>query len=200
MDTIPTALPDPIDHEPEEKPRSMRARLIGIGLGAIGLFVLLALGAVYYAYTTYLDPVALKRQLEEKAGQALGMPVTVAEISLKWPTITMKGLRVGDPASGSLPFVEIGMAAATPDFFELLTGNVMLESVFVSSASARLTRGVDGAFILSARPATAGSVSKSGTDAGFDVRGLPLRVIEIEQVRFSIDDLVSKKTFNGSVP
>ncbi|HOY67554.1 MAG TPA: AsmA-like C-terminal region-containing protein [Candidatus Ozemobacteraceae bacterium] len=201
MDPVqPAVSPEQPSHEAEEKPRSTRARLIGIGLGAMALLALAAVGVVYYAYVNYLDPVALKRQLEEKAGQALGMPVSVAEVGLKWPAITVSGLRIGDPASGAMPLVEIGMAAATPDMFELLSGRVMLESVYVSSITGRLTREADGRLVLPGRPSTTPAPSGQDAVVAFDVKDLPLRQIEIDQVRFSLDDRASGKVYAAAMP
>lgn len=199
---FPEAISETTSHENEEKPRSSRARLIGIFLGAIGFIVLLLCGAIYYAYVNYLDPAALKRQVEENAGKILGMPVSVADVSLRWPTITMTGLRVGDSASESLPLVEIGMVAATPDMFELLSGKVMLDSVFVSSVSVKLTRAADGTFVLppSRTPAVGVTPTGKGAVIDLDVRGLPLRQLEIEQVRLTLNDLASKKTFAAVMP
>ncbi|HOT29521.1 MAG TPA: AsmA-like C-terminal region-containing protein [Candidatus Ozemobacteraceae bacterium] len=198
----PEAIIDTTAPESEEKPRSSRARLIGIFLAAVGFIVLLVVGVAYYAYITYLDPAALKKQVETSAGLALGLPVSVGEVSLRWPTITMTGMRVGDPASRTLPLVEIGMAAATPDFFELLSGKVMLESVFVSSVSAKLTRAEDGSVVLPPGMTAASGAKPAEPSAGidFDVRGLPLRQLEIEQVRVSLDDLAAKKAFAAVMP
>lgn len=198
----PEAIPETAAHEGEEKPRSSRARLIGIFLAAVGGIVLILVGAAYYAYITYLDPAALKKQVETSAGQALGLPVSVGEVSLRWPTVTMTGLRVGDPASEAQPLVEIGLVAATPDFFELLSGKVMLESVFVSSVSAKLTRSADGAIVLPPGMTAAPGAKPTEPSAGIDldVRALPLRQLEIEQVRLSLSDLASKKTFVAVMP
>ncbi|HEY9069190.1 MAG TPA: AsmA-like C-terminal region-containing protein [Candidatus Ozemobacteraceae bacterium] len=196
----PAVSPEQPSHELEEKPRSTRARLIGIGLGAIAFLALVAVGAVYYAYVNYLDPIALKRQLEEKAGQALGMPVSVAEVGLKWPTITVTGLRVGDPASPALPLVEIGMAAATPDMFELLSGKVMLESVYISSITGQLTREADGRLVLPGQPSAAPAASGQDAAGAFDMKDLPLRQIEIDQVRFVLQDRGSGKTYVAAMP
>lgn len=198
----PEATPGMTGHESEEKPRSSRARLIGIFLGAIGFIVLLLCGAIYYAYVNYLDPASLKRQVEENAGKALGMPVSVTEVSLRWPTITMTGLRVGDAASETQPFLEIGTVAATPDMFELLSGKVMLDSVFVSSVSAKLTRAADGTFVLppSRTAVVAEKPAEQGVAIVFDVRTLPLRQLEIEQVHFFLNDLAGKKTYAAVMP
>jgi len=198
----PEAISEAAARESEDKPRSSRARLIGIFLAAVGLIVLLFVGAAYYAYITYLDPAALKKQVETSAGQALGLPVSVGEVSLRWPTITMTGMRIGDPASAAQPLVEIGLAAATPDFFELLSGRVMLESVFVSSVSAKLSRAADGSIVLPPGMAAApgATPAEPGVGIDLDVRALPLRQLEIEQVRCSLDDLGSRKTFAAVMP
>ncbi|NLI76908.1 MAG: AsmA family protein, partial [Candidatus Riflebacteria bacterium] len=185
--------PTPIGPEPQSEtadhPPTGRPVLRIIGTILIVVLLLVA-GAGYYVYTRFLNLGNLKEVFESKAGAYLGLPVRVASLALDFPTIRLTGVQLGDPASEAMPAATVDLVSVTPDFWELVKGNVLIESLYVASAEVRLVRDASGTVVLP--PALAGApapATPAPTPApAFDPRTLPLNLLEIERLGITLID------------
>ncbi len=177
-------------------------RIIGFLLIA-GLLVGTAGG--YYLYTRFLGLGSLKDVFAGKAAEFLGQPVSIGELALEFPTIRLTDIKIGDEvANPGLPVATVALVSVTPDFWELVSGNVRIEALSVSSAALRLTRNPNGALAIPPGLVTAGGTTPAAPPAGggtpFDPQTLPLEQLDLEGVTLIFDDQPAGRVLHAALP
>jgi len=186
-----------IQPEPAESPRKSRPvlRIIGFFL-VISFISMIVVG--YLVYSRFLNLGTLKDFFQDKAGKALGIPVKVSELTLDFPTVKLSGIQLGDPAQEALPFAEIGLVNVNPDFWDLVKGNVVIESLYVSSASVRIVRNASGVLALG-ESLGQGSRPMGEPSTRFDPNALPVGSIELENLSLAYVDRLKGRSMRFSV-
>ncbi len=130
------------------------------------------------------EPPGLKEQFEKKISQLIGLPVSVAQYSMEYATVRLKGVTIGDSTKPELPMAQIKELSATCDLMSLLGGNLVLKEITVASLSSHLTLDSSGNLVMGdiPRPATS-TTAITSADLPFNlIRGNDL-VIMISDTR-----------------
>ncbi|RCK80838.1 MAG: hypothetical protein OZSIB_2726 [Candidatus Ozemobacter sibiricus] len=203
-DPTTPASPAPTDEGTAAETPRRRPILRIIGFLLLAGLVTTAAGG-YYLYTRFLGLGSLKDVFASKAAAYLGQPVTIEELALQFPTIRLTGLKIGDEqASPGLPVATVALVSVTPDFWELVRGNVRIEGLTVSSAALRLTRSSSGDLALPPGLATVGSSSPAvpSADPGlaFDPTTLPLEQLDLDGLTLTFDDQPAGRVLRARLP
>jgi hypothetical protein len=141
------------------------------------LFLVVVVGVGIYAYTRFQNLGDLKTLAEQRASEAIGLPVRVETVELGFPTIRLRGVQVGVPEKPDLPRASVGDVKVGLDFWALLGSQVVFEELVVSSASLVMTRAEDGQFILP--PELAPASPSAAAALASEPRSLPLSMRHI---------------------
>ncbi|MFZ2959916.1 MAG: hypothetical protein WA705_23805 [Candidatus Ozemobacteraceae bacterium] len=185
--------PNPHDQNPETPDSSTESssspspfrRLFGALLWLFAIALFLGSAGIYFVYTRFLNPVAMKAQFEEQVGRAVGLSVRVGAIELDFPTVKLAEVSIGSEAvDPDQPRVTAGGVTVTPDFWELIGGRILFDHLALSSATVHLVRRVDGTFDLGPLGASA-SPAQGAPAPSFE---LPFRDVTLNGVSLEIDD------------
>ncbi len=180
---------DPVDPQPPSGKRKLLRRII---LGIIAFF-LVAVGGLYFFFVSYLDPAKLKKQFEGIASEKLGVPVQVGDIQLKFPTIVMSDIRLGSESMPLQPSGSLGLVSVTPDIWEILGMNLVIENIYISSASFNLVRDSSGTIVLP-RAQASPAATASAEAAPITPQALPLKLLELQGFEVRLDDRSTGKS------
>ncbi len=187
----------PSTPEPDVTPNSGGSKVLRIILSIILIGFFLVAGAVYFVYTRYLDKTVLKAQFEEQVAGFLGLPVSVADIQLDFPTVKLTEIQIGSVASSPLPFLNVSQINATPDVWELIGGKVVFESISLASGSLKLVRDASGIVLPDALKKSGSAPPPGGQEK---TGAFPLRNFDAKNLRIEIQDIVLGKTFQIKLP
>ena len=144
--------------------------------------------------TVAAPDTSLKVKAEQKISDLLGVPVSVRDYKLDYGTVKLQGITIGEKSRTDLPYAEVQALSATCNFMSLLSGNLVLEDISISSMSARLTRTAAGALALGKLP-----VPASGA-AALEPSALPFQKIQGTNLSIRLVDEGLNKTFVLRLP
>ena len=167
-----------------------RSRLAGFCCFILLLFLLYNTTSTASAQ----EAPGLKEQFEKKISQLVGVPVSVAKYGLNYDTITLRGIKIGNPARPELPSANIKQLSASCDFMSLLVGKLVLKEVTIASLSGRLTLDSSGNLVLGKIPLPASSTLPA------DSTDLPFLNIRGSDLEFKITDKRTDQTLVLQIP
>lgn len=136
--------------------------------------------AVYYVYYNLSRDGRLEKIIMERASAATGMQISFSGYELSFPGIEVKNIRVATDSAELKLDAAIDSVKLRPDLWAAVNGELIIDSLIISSASADLETGVAGK-----SPPTA---KEAGVSAPFDPASirLPFNSVELSHVRVSI--------------
>jgi len=186
-------------HSPEKSSPPHRSFLGKIIFTLVVIAVLLV-GGIYFVYMHYLDPISLKVQFENQVSKLLELPVKVESIKLEFPTVSLEKICIGSQTSETLPYIELGTVAATPDVWELFSGKVVFENFYISSGSVRLVRDRSGTLIFKGTSDKTVATSTQASAVALDSGSIPMRNFDAENLNVTILDQALGRSFAINIP
>ena len=147
--------------------------------------------AIYYVYSKLVNDDRFEPILKARLSNAVNMQVDFDNLEISFPRFSVSNARIATSSAQLKVDARIGKIFITPDFWAAFGGQLLLDSLSVSSATIEIeTAG------LAARPQADEGVTSS---ASLDLQKMdfPMNALHAQEIRVNYRDRATGKTFQA---